>query len=45
MKTAQIDIKRQLKWYLIFNELSVKYPNANIQFVIDKTNYILDNNN
>lgn len=45
METIQINIKRQLKWYLIFNELSVKYPNASIQFIIDRANYILGNNN
>ena len=39
----KIDITRQLKWYAIFNTLSQQYPFESIEFVVNKTNEIVDN--
>lgn len=44
MENIKIDLERELKWQLVFNALSIKYPNADIQFVVNKTNEIVDGN-
>ena len=44
MENIKIDLERELKWQLVFNVLSIKYRNAPIQFVVNKTNEIVDGN-
>ena len=44
MENIKIDLERELKWQLAFNFLSNKYPNADIQLIVDKTNEFIDGN-
>ena len=39
----KIDIERELRWQMIFTMLSIKYRDSPIQFVVNKTNEIVDN--
>lgn len=40
----KIDIERELRWQIVFTMLSIKYRDSPIQFVINKTNEIVDGN-
>ena len=44
METIRIDLKKQILWYALFNELSNKYPNASISEVINYTNDLIKTN-
>ena len=44
METIRIDLKKQILWYTLFNELSNKYPNASISEVINYTNDLIKTN-
>ena len=39
----KIDLERELRWQMVFAMLSIKYRNSPIQFVVNKTNEIVDN--
>lgn len=42
MENIKIDLERELKWQMVFTMLSIKYRNSPIQFVVNKTNEIVD---
>lgn len=44
MENIKIDLERELKWQMVFTMLSIKYRNYPIQFVVNKTNEIVDGN-
>lgn len=44
MGNIKIDLERELKWQMVFTLLSIQYPNADIQLIVDKTNEFIDGN-
>lgn len=41
----KIDILRELLWYYTYKKLSESYPFASKQWVVNKTNEYMNNNN
>ena len=41
----EINLREQLKWYAVYNELARMYPNASIDTIIAMTNELLGKDN